>query len=355
MNTVEQYGEDVALAKIIGGELTDFEDDSLKTVKAGLYGSSFKKISLPNVTSFNQQYTNSSPFFSNVLKEIYMPSLITLSNRIFLDVRSLTTLSVENVTNIQYACCSGCIGLTSIYLPKLQSIEKNQENCFYGCTALESFTAPSLSTIIPSKVFYNCTKLYTFDFSKITQLGTDTFGSSGLREVTAPILQTIPQGCFSSCKNLTTVNFPEVTTTGTGILSSCSSLISASLPKLKTISNNTFNGCSALLNVNIPSVTSVQHYAFRDCASLKRIDLHEIGSIVGDTAFARCYALTTVILRRAQYPVALNNTNAFSGCTKVNFYVPDDLVDSYKEATNWSAYANRIKPISELPEEEETT
>lgn len=28
-------------------------------------------------------------------------------------------------------------------------------------------------------------------------------------------------------------------------------------------------------------------------------------------------------------------------------YVPDDLVDSYKSATNWSTYANQIKPLSE--------
>ena len=33
-------------------------------------------------------------------------------------------------------------------------------------------------------------------------------------------------------------------------------------------------------------------------------------------------------------------------------YVPDDLVESYKSATNWSAYASQIKPISELPNEE---
>ena len=30
------------------------------------------------------------------------------------------------------------------------------------------------------------------------------------------------------------------------------------------------------------------------------------------------------------------------------FYVPDNLVDSYKAATNWSTYANQIRPISEL-------
>lgn len=31
-------------------------------------------------------------------------------------------------------------------------------------------------------------------------------------------------------------------------------------------------------------------------------------------------------------------------------YVPDSLVDSYKEATNWSVIADQIKPLSEYVE-----
>ena len=38
-----------------------------------------------------------------------------------------------------------------------------------------------------------------------------------------------------------------------------------------------------------------------------------------------------------------------SGGNVGKFYVPDDLVDEYKEATNWSAVADKIKPLSEAP------
>ena len=31
-------------------------------------------------------------------------------------------------------------------------------------------------------------------------------------------------------------------------------------------------------------------------------------------------------------------------------YVPDNSVDAYKAATNWSQYADRIKPLSEYVE-----
>ena len=32
-------------------------------------------------------------------------------------------------------------------------------------------------------------------------------------------------------------------------------------------------------------------------------------------------------------------------------YVPDDLVDQYKVATNWATYASQIKGLSEIPAE----
>ena len=32
-------------------------------------------------------------------------------------------------------------------------------------------------------------------------------------------------------------------------------------------------------------------------------------------------------------------------------YVQDNLVEQYKSATNWSTYADQIKPLSELPQE----
>lgn len=53
--------------------------------------------------------------------------------------------------------------------------------------------------------------------------------------------------------------------------------------------------------------------------------------------------------------VTLQNTNAFSGTSIANgtgyVYVPDELVNTYKSANNWSTYAAQIKGISELPQD----
>lgn len=52
-------------------------------------------------------------------------------------------------------------------------------------------------------------------------------------------------------------------------------------------------------------------------------------------------------------------SDTFSGSGKnvsggMKIYVPDASVEAYKKATNWSQYADRIYPMSELPEESQT-
>ena len=47
---------------------------------------------------------------------------------------------------------------------------------------------------------------------------------------------------------------------------------------------------------------------------------------------------------------ALYNTPIAKGTGYI--YVPDALVNDYKKATNWSVFANQIKPLSEYVESE---
>lgn len=49
--------------------------------------------------------------------------------------------------------------------------------------------------------------------------------------------------------------------------------------------------------------------------------------------------------------IAFNSTPIANGTGYI--YVPDALVNDYKKATNWSVYANQIKPLSEYVESEE--
>lgn len=63
--------------------------------------------------------------------------------------------------------------------------------------------------------------------------------------------------------------------------------------------------------------------------------------------------LSAVIIRSSSIPAV--QINSFNGTPIVSgtgyIYVPDNLVDEYKAATNWAVYAAQIKGLSEIPAE----
>ena len=89
---------------------------------------------------------------------------------------------------------------------------------------------------------------------------------------------------------------------------------------------------------------NVRNFAFYSCSNLTEVSFPNATSI-GSRAFQYCRSLTTIYVGTNTSTVCtLSNTNAFNSCTELtNIYVPASLVDSYKSATNWSSYADKIK------------
>ena len=124
------------------------------------------------------------------------------------------------------------------------------------------------------------------------------------------------------------------------------------------IPNGCFAGDYKLFSINIPdSVTTLASLCFNE-SGVKKADCKNVTTI-GQQAFRQAtykenLGLNTLILR-ADTICTLSSTGALTN-TPISkgvgyIYVPDDLVDSYKSATNWSVYANQIKGISELESE----
>ena len=107
-------------------------------------------------------------------------------------------------------------------------------------------------------------------------------------------------------------------------------------------------------------------HSFRDCSKLRRVSINstqwQFSYMVASGTTIRWNVIkmkndglsssnwgtrgmggnTVVLLREHKvYPLMENQ----QGTPK--YYVPDDLVESYKTATNWTAYASRIYPLSE--------
>ena len=152
-------------------------------------------------------------------------------------------------------------------------------------------------------------------------------------------------------KTITEIIDDVVTSIGISAFRECSSLTIADFPIATSIGVSAFRGCSSLTTANFPIATSIGGEAFYSCSALTTADFPAVTTI-GSEVFRGCSSLTTLILRNTQEVATLSSINAFQNANNCIIYVPDALVNSYKEATNWSTYADRIKGLSELSETE---
>ena len=149
----------------------------------------------------------------------------------------------------------------------------------------------------------------------------------------------------------TTIRNDRITYLGIEVFRNYESLAVVDFPNVTSTGVNVFYACYGLKTVNLPSLISISSNMFAYSSLLKRLDFPSVESISGG-AFSGCSRLVTLILRKADAVCTLENVSALSGTSIAKgtgfVYVPDNLVEQYKAATNWSTYANQIKPISEL-------
>lgn len=109
------------------------------------------------------------------------------------------------------------------------------------------------------------------------------------------------------------------------------------------IGGSAFNGCRSLTSCTISSgVTSIGNGAFWGCTSLTSIDIPSGVTSIGDNTFRSCSRLTNIIIETTTPPTL--GTSAFDGST-CPILVPSASVDTYKSASGWSDYADRIQAI----------
>ena len=92
---------------------------------------------------------------------------------------------------------------------------------------------------------------------------------------------------------------------------------------------------------------------FSFCPNLVLVDLGENCSSIGAESFGRGVGTSgknITIICRASTPPTLGGTifgKSYVNATIGGIYVPDDSVEAYKTATNWSAFADIILPLSQ--------
>ena len=185
---------------------------------------------------------------------------------------------------------------------------------------------------------------------RITTVGVCAFlGCQALTAIDLPNVTQVKRNAFESCNRLQTINLPKATDLGSGVFTN-SAIQQADFPLVTTIGDGCFHVATYLTSANLPLVTALPNNAFRSSA-IRTADFAAVTNI-NRTAFTDCQTLETLIIRTpsvcviSDISIALRGSKIAAGTGYI--YVPDNLVDSYKAATNWVALANQIKPISAL-------
>lgn len=190
--------------------------------------------------------------------------------------------------------------------------------------------------------------------SSITSLGDGFENYTSLQEVTCEL----PSGVtdmdftFSKCSSLVnSPNIPSSVTSMYGTFSGCKILVNAPLiPDSVEDMMSTFGGCSKLVNVpNISSGVTSLYGTFDNCSSLVTSPAIPNSVSQMQRTFYGCTSLKELTLLPTTPPLM---QSALDGCPSIeSIYVPDSAVDAYKTATNWSEFADKIKPLSSKPSE----
>lgn len=150
---------------------------------------------------------------------------------------------------------------------------------------------------------------------------------------------------------ITSYSESSITKVKPGAFYGCNSLTSVDCPNATSVGDYGFYECRYLTSLNLPKATTFGTWALGSCQRLNRLDLGATTSLGGYSLYGTSGLMILIIRTTTQ--VCTIQTTTFTGSYIANnnakIYVPDELVEDYKTATNWSALASKIYPLSELP------
>lgn len=196
-----------------------------------------------------------------------------------------------------------------------------------------------------------------------------------ITEVVDETITTVGAYAFSNCSALTTLDLPNCTRLNEGSVSHTTKLENINLPKVQYVFNYVFQGAGTSNTIlELPEVTNISDYVFNaawfNTVKLPKVtlintrcfynfygqvvDVGESCASIGAYAFRDAYPLKTLILRKSDAIVTIQNTAVFTGSGVANgtgyVYVPSALVDTYKADSYWSSFANQIRAIEDYPD-----
>ena len=287
-----------------------------------------------------------------------LPSdLTTIRNNAFYEYGTLALTSLPSgVTSIGDYAFNKCTNLVLTSLPS--GVTSIGANAFRSCTNLALASLPSGVTSIGVNAFASCYNITLTSLpSGLTKINDYTFDAcTNLALTSLPSgVTTIGNSAFRTCKNLAIASLPSgVTKIDSYAFAYCTSIASIECNgAITTLGNSAFASNSSnsmqLASVSFPNMAvyslgtafgaSSAAYA---CQQLAFADVGKTSSIAAN-AFANCYKLQTLVLRKTGSICTLANVSAFTNTPMNGYnsltgtvYVPSALISTYQTASNWS-------------------
>lgn len=180
-----------------------------------------------------------------------------------------------------------------------------------------------------------------YEDDEITKIGiSGIYNKKSLKKLILPNLKIIENSGIYSCENLEEVFVPNLEIVNSYGLRQLG-VKELILPKLINAYGEVFNGNSKMKRCIAPIAYGNLFYSFNSCSVLEIVDFDRMS--INLNAFVNCYLLKTIILRNK---ITLSTLSSVSSFTNSPFhtngvggrcYVPQNLVEDYKVATNWSS------------------
>lgn len=322
-------------------EITSFEElaefENVKTLKESAFDgcSNLESIDLSNI-----EYLGKFAFRNSGLKVLDVPNLKEFQGSYDQGYGQFQGSALVEVRNLGQVECvngsskggtfQGCVNLTKVVLPmsckRIGPAGTYNTYAFASCSSLKEINLGHVE-YIESNSFSGCTSL-NIDLHNKYLTEAKGFNSSAIKSV---VLRSAKKAFanFQYTPNLEYASLPNVESIDTQMFQKSSIKKVLNLGKITNLpSGNGYASfvinCSELIYVILPyTLQEIGPYSFGGNGKLRDLVFHSV------------------------IPPAMD-ANPFYYANPTNFYVPDESIEDYKTASNWTTRADKIKPISEF-------
>lgn len=326
-----------------------------------LKGSTFNGCSNLMVdVSFFRNYISigSSDFLgTKVYGELNLPNLQSIGSNAFRSTNIEKVINLGSVDTIPDGCFMG-LKITELNIPS--TVTRITKQAFDSSSLLvyNVNNLPQDLVEIGQGAFANCVEITgSLNLPNLQTLASNAFQNSGITGIESlGNITSIPATCFSGCTNLVfdVANLPQgITDIGDSVFENCPNVTGIiNLPNLTgKLGSSVFYNTSITKAVNLGIITHLMDNIF-SYSKINKIIIPETVTYIGNQTLRDVSNYVALIVKN---PTPCTIGKDFFGYFKGSYkwYVPDESVEAYKQASVWSNWAYNIHPLSEYVEGEE--